>query len=48
MDGLALGFVFMTGDAGGGIGLRIEWNRMLRSGGGTSKYGEREKTPERA
>jgi hypothetical protein len=33
MDGLALGFIFVAGDAGGGIGLGVKWDRMLGGGG---------------
>jgi hypothetical protein len=39
MDGLALGFIFVAGDAGGGIGLGVKWDRML---GGGSAAGEQE------
>jgi hypothetical protein len=40
MDRLALGFVFVAGDAGGRISLGIEWNRMLccRSLSGKHEY----------
>jgi len=37
MHRLTLGFVFMAGDAGGGIGLGVKWDRMFRSGGTASK-----------
>lgn len=33
MDGLAFGFIFMAGDAGGGIGLGVKRDRMLGGGG---------------
>lgn len=42
MDGLALGFVFMTRDAGRGIGLRVKRYRMLRGEGRTTKYNDHE------
>jgi len=33
MDGLAPGFIFVAGNAGGGIGLGVKRDRMLRSEG---------------
>jgi len=48
MNGLALGLVFMAGDAGRGVRLRIKWNRMFGSEGATSKDEYRNETAQRA
>ena len=48
MDGLALGFVFVAGDAGGGIGLGIKRNGMLRRGRATGEEEDDEATGQRA
>lgn len=47
MDKLALRFVLVAGDAGRGIGLWIEWNRMLRSGHTASGRQQHYETPQR-
>jgi hypothetical protein len=48
MDRLAFGFVFMTGETGGGIGLRVKWNRMFGGRGGSGEQEDNEQIPQDA
>jgi hypothetical protein len=44
MNRLALGLVFMAGDAGGSIGLRVKRDRMFRGVGAACKSEEHDET----
>ena len=48
MDGLALGFIFVAGDAGGGIRLGVKRDRMLRREGAAGDEEDDEATGQRA
>jgi len=44
VDRLAFGLVLMAGNAGGGVGLRVKWDRMFRGIDAASKDEYREET----